>query len=343
MPLVIIERAGAMPPALDQPWTLRSEAALAALTARPEGLTATEAAARLERYGPNVLRAKRGRSGIAILLAQFSSPLVLILIAAAVLSLFLHDPIDATIILIIVLASGFLGFWQERGAQNAVDSLISMVQVRANVRRDGTAVELAMESVVPGDIVELSAGAMVPADGLVLEATALFVDAAALTGETLPVEKAPGALPADTALAGRTNALFMGTHVVSGYGLMLVAATGRATEFGAISERLRLRPPETEFERGLRRLGNMLMRVTLVMLSVIFGLNVFLDRPVIDAFLFALALAVGITPQLLPTIVTINLSRGARRMAAAHVIVKRYSRLRTSGAWTCSVPTRPER
>ena len=252
-----------------------------------------------------------------LLLRQFKSPIILILIFAAVLSLFLKDRVDAGIILGIVLVSGLLSFWQERGATDAVEKLLAIVQVKATVLRDGKSADIPVEEVVPGDVVLLTAGDVIPGDCLLLESNELFADEATLTGETYPVEKQPGTLPADTPLAKRTNSLFMGTHVVSGSATAVVVHTAKDTEFGQVSERLRLRAAETEFEHGVRRFGYFLGEVTLVLVIVIFGINVYLHRPVLDSFLFSMALAVGLTPQLLPAIISINLAHGAKRMAEA--------------------------
>ena len=245
---------------------------------------------------------------------------------------FLHDPVDAFIILTIVFASGLLEFWQERSATNAVEKLLSIVQIKAAVRRDGGPQEIPVEEIVPGDIVILNAGDIVPGDCLVQESNDLFVDEAMLTGETFPVEKAVAVLPAETPLGQRTNVLWMGTHVVSGSATALVTRTGKETEFGKVSERLKLRPQETEFERGIRRFGYFLMEVTLVLVVVIFAINVYLARPVLDSLLFSLALAVGLTPQLLPAIISINLAHGAKRMAQAKVIVKRLASIENFGS-----------
>ena len=209
---------------------------------------------RLLRYGSNLLKPKKKSDALTLLLAQFKSPIILILIFAAGLSLFLRNPIDATIILVIVLVSGLLGFWQERGAVNAVEKLYAIVQIRATVVRDGDSKEIPIEEVVPGDIVFIKASDVIPGDCLLLESKDLFVDEATLTGETYPVEKSIGILPPETPLSQRTNSLFMGTHVVSGSAKAVVIRTGKETEFGKVSERLKLRPPETEFEHGVRRL-----------------------------------------------------------------------------------------
>ena len=267
-----------------------------------------------------------------LLLAQFKSPLILILFFATGLSFFLHDPVNALIILTIVLVSGLLGFWQEHSATNAVEKLLAIVQIKAAVLRDGEPQEIPVEEIVPGDIVILNAGDIVPGDCLVDESKDLFVDEATLTGETYPVEKSVGVLAAETPLGQRTNSLWMGTHVVSGSAKALVISTGKQTEFGKVSERLKLRPQETDFERGIRQFGYFLMEVTLVLVIAIFAINVYLARPVLDSFLFSLALAVGLTPQLLPAIISINLAHGAKRMAQARVIVKRLASIENFGS-----------
>jgi Mg2+-importing ATPase len=297
-----------------------------------EGLTSAEAQERLARYGPNRLKAKSRTDALTLFVAQFKSPIIVILLFAAGLSLFLSDGVDASIILSIVLVSGLLGFWQERGATDAVEKLLAIVQVRAAVLRDGKEQEISVEEVVPGDVVVLHAGDVIPGDCLLLEAKDLFVDEATLTGETYPVEKQPGTLPAGMSLSQRTNALFMGTHVVSGTAKAVVVFTAGGTEFGKVSASLRLRPPETEFERGVRRFGYLLMEVTLVLVIAIFAINVYFARPVLESFLFSLALAVGLTPQLLPAIVTINLAHGAKRMALEKVIVKRLAAIENFGS-----------
>jgi Mg2+-importing ATPase len=313
-------------------WSIPESELMAQLQAGPDGLAETEAIDRQERFRANRLKPKP-RTGTFLLLSnQFRSPVILILLAAAILALFLHDRTQATIILAIVLVSGLLGFFQERGATDAVQRLLALVQLKARVRRRGAEREIPVEEVVPGDVVLLGAGDMVPADCRILEARDFYVDEAALTGETFPVEKSTGALPAAAALRQRLNSIFMGSHVASGSCRAVVVHTGRQTEFGRISEHLRLRPPENEFEHGVRRFGYFLMEVTLVLVFAIFAINVFLHRPALDSFLFALALAVGLTPQLLPAIISINLAHGARRMAAQKVIVKRLASIENFGS-----------
>jgi Mg2+-importing ATPase len=296
------------------------------------GLTEDEAARRLKQYGPNLLRPKKRSDAPALLLAQFKSPIVLILIFAGGLSLFLGDSVDATIILVIVLVSSLLSFTQERGANRAVEKLLAIVQTKAAVVRDGSEKDLPVEGVVPGDIVLLNAGDLIPGDSFLVESKDLFVNEASLTGETYPAEKTVGVLPQETALSQRTNSLFMGTNVVSGSARAVVIGTGTRTEFGKVSERLKVKPPETEFEHGVRRFGYLLMEVTTVMVIVTFGINVYFARPVLESLLFSMALAVGLTPQLLPAIISVNLAQGAKRMAEKKVIVKRLESIENFGS-----------
>jgi len=313
-------------------WSLPAADVLSELQSSPTGITSDTAAERLARIGPNVLDERKRSDTPTLLLRQVMSPLVLLLIAAALLSFALHDPTDGIIILGIVGVSALLGFWQERGAARAVEKLLATVAVKASVLRDGRQTEIAVDELVSGDVVLLSAGSSIPADCLLLAAQDLFVDEAALTGESFPVEKSPGIVPADAPLARRHNALFLGTHVISGTGQAVIVRTGKATEFGKIAARMRLRPPETEFEHGVRRFGYFLMEVTLVLVIAIFAFNVYLHRPVLDSFLFALALAVGLTPQLLPAIISVNLASGARRMARQRVIVRRLAAIENFGS-----------
>jgi len=321
-----------MPQALSSFWSLSAEQVLQQLKSSHQGLSRQEAQQRLSEYGANSLKQKRQSNVLTLLLSQFKSPIILILTAAAVLSGFLGDVIDTVIILAIVLISGLLGFWQERGASDAVAKLLALVQVKATVLRDGQAQAIPNQDVVPGDIVVLAAGNSIPGDCLLLESKDLLVNEAALTGETYPADKISGVLPAETGLSDRTNTLYLGTNVISGTANAIVVQTGKQTEFGKVSERLKLRPPETEFETGLSKFGYFLMEVTLILVVLIFLANVYLHRPVLESFLFSLALAVGLTPQLLPAIVSVNLARGAKQMATKQVIVKRLPAIENFGS-----------
>jgi Mg2+-importing ATPase len=313
-------------------WNIPQTDLLAQLDTRQEGLSSEEARQRLVSYGANLLKPPKRADTFALLLAQFKNPIILTLIFAAGLSFFLQDHVDAAIILLIVLVSGLLGFWQERGAADAVEKLLAIVRIKTTVLRDGSGKDIPLEDVVPGDVVVLNAGDAIPADSLILAAKDLFVDEATLTGETYPVEKEAGLLPAEAPLSSRTNCLFMGTHVISGTAIAVVVFTGKEAEFGKISERLKLRPQETEFEHGIRQFGYLLLEVTLALVFLIFAVNVYFHRPVLEAFLFSLALAVGLTPQLLPAIISINLAHGAKSMAQQKVIVKRLAAIENFGS-----------
>ncbi len=302
------------------------------LDATAQGLTSAAAAERLARFGPNQLAVTGEHSALRLFLAQFKSAIVLILLFATAVSALLRDWVDAAIILAIVLGSALLSFYQEYSASNAAARLRAQVGARASVLRDGQAQSVPAEAVVPGDVLLFAAGSLIAADAVVLEARDLFVTQAVLTGETFPVEKMPGIVPIDAPLAGRTNMLFMGTNVRSGTGRGLVVATGRATAFGQIADRLTLRSPETEFERGIRRLGYLLSEVMFVLVVTVFALNVIFQKPPLDSLLFSIALAVGLTPQLLPAIISVNLARGAQRMAQAGVIVRKLAAIENFGS-----------
>jgi Mg2+-importing ATPase len=313
-------------------WNIPAAELLNRLSATANGLSSNEVLKRLTSYGANRLDPPKRWVTFTLLTAQFKSPIILILLFATGLSFFLHDPVDALIILIIILVSGMLGFWQEHSASNAVSKLLAMVQIKSTVFRDGTEKEVPVEEIVPGDIAILNAGDIVPGDCLLLESKDLYVDEAMLTGETFPVEKTVSVLAADTPLAQRTNTIWMGTHIVSGSATAIVTLTGKHTEFGKVSERLKLRIPETDFEHGIRRFGYFLGEVTLVLVVIIFAINVYLHKPVLESFLFSLALAVGLTPQLLPAIISINLAHGAKKMAEKKVIVKRLASIENFGS-----------
>jgi Mg2+-importing ATPase len=292
----------------------------------------TEARVRLQQVGPNVLKPRRHDTALRSFLAQFSSPLVLILIFAAIISAIAGEWTDAIIVIIIVLASAVLGFIQEYSASNAVEKLRAQVTIKANVLRDGKVQSISAEEVVPGDIVQLSAGSLIPADGIVLEARDFFVNQAVLTGETFPVEKKAGPVEAKAGMPERVNTVFMGTSARSGSARVLIIQTGSRTAFGQIAERLTLRPPETEFEHGIRRFGYLLTQIMTVLVLIVFAINVILDKPAIDSFLFAIALAVGIAPELLPAIMSVTLSKGAQSMAKRGVIVRQLNAIENLGS-----------
>lgn len=313
-------------------WSQPPERLMEQLHARPTGLAESEVPARLAQYGPNSLESARSSGALALYARQFKSPLVLILIAASAVSLVATEWVDAGVVLAVVFGSTILGFLQEFMASHAIEQLRSQVTIKSVVLRDGVARTLPSAQVVPGDVVQLAAGSLIPADALVLEANDFFVSQAVLTGETFPVEKMPGAVAADAGLTGRSNCVFMGTSVRSGTARVLVAATGKETVFGQIAGKLALRPALTEFERGIQRFGYLLTRIMLVMVMVVLAINIFLQKPPIESLLFALALAVGLTPELLPAIISVTLSHGAKRMARLGVIVRRLASIENLGS-----------
>ncbi len=297
-----------------------------------QGLTSEQAKENIIQYGPNIFKKKKKTNVLFLIFSQFKSPLILLLLFSAILSIFLGDSTDAIIIIIILLLSSLLGFWQEYQAANAMKKLLTIVQTIITILRDGNQQDIPVEGVVPGDIVLLSAGKAVPGDCLILESKDLYVNEATLTGETYAVEKIAGELPIDTPLNQRKNSLFMGTHIVSGTAKAIIVNTSNNTLFGQIYEHLRLRPPETDFELGIKHFGYLLLRVTISLLVFIFLFNIIFSRPFLEAFLFALALAVGLTPSLLPAIISATMARGAKRMANKKVIVKRLSSIENFGS-----------
>jgi len=313
-------------------WSMTLEELYSKLNSSELGLTTEEATKRQKIYGKNILNKRKRNNTLLIFLSQFKSPIIIILIIAAILSLFLKDKNDAIIILIIIFISGFLGFWQEKGAKDAVEKLLEKVQINTMVIRDGKEVEISSNEIVPGDIILLNAGDIIPGDLFLISSKDLYVNEAALTGESFPTNKFPSIVEKDAVVSKRTNSLFMGTNVVSGIAKALVINTGKNTIFGNISEKLNLKPSENSFELGIKKFGYLLMEVTIGLVLFIFTVNIFLKKPIMDSFLFSLALAVGLTPQLLPAIISINLSHGARKMAENKVIVKKLSSIENFGS-----------
>ena len=296
------------------------------------GLSEKDAQTILRRVGPNRIQSKERVTPLGLFLNQFKSPIVIILIFATVISAFLQDWADAVIILLIVMGSALLSFFQEYNANTAAEKLKEQVSFKTDVLRNGKTASLPTDEIVPGDVVLLAAGSLIPADGLVIEARDFFVNQAVLTGETFPVEKMPGIVPESAGLAERTNVVFMGTNVRSGDATVLIVQTGLQTAFGQIADRLTLRPPETEFERGIRKLGYLLTEVMFLLVLGIFFFNVLFHKPPLDSLLFSVALAVGLTPQLLPAIININLSKGSLEMAKHGVIVRRLESIENFGS-----------
>jgi Mg2+-importing ATPase len=316
----------------DAYWARSIEQLFAELNSGENGLTQADAQGRLDSIGYNILKARRQTNALVMFLNQFRNPLILILLFATAVSAATGSYMDSAVVLAIVIGSALLTFVQEYNAGVALEKLRARVHVRISVLRDEGRHEIAAEDIVPGDVVLLSAGSLIPADGILLEATDFYVNQAVLTGETFPVEKRPGEVPVEASLAERTNCVFMGTNVRSGSARALIVRTGTQSAFGQVARRLTVREPETDFERGVRRFGYLLSRLMLVLVIAVFAVNVFFQRPVLDALLFSIALAVGITPELLPAIVSVTLSKGSKEMAEQGVIVKRLNAIENFGS-----------
>jgi Mg2+-importing ATPase len=290
---------------------------LAALESGPGGLSSAEAQRRLATYGPNALRSHGARAW-TVLARQLRNPLLLLLLGAAAVSGITGDPSDAVIIGVIVALSVGLGFVNEFRSEQAVEALHSQIHHTALVVRDGAPKRVPVTELVPGDLLQLAVGDIVPADVRLLETAEFECDEAVLTGEAVPVEKT-----ADAVAHGDRSCALMGTVVREGSGRGVVVRTGMETGFGRIAAGLGTRPAETAFQVGLRQFSFLLVRVAGVLTTLIFVINIALHRPFIDALLFSLAIAIGLTPQLLPAIVTVSLSTGSRRLARRKVLVKR--------------------
>ena len=308
--------------------TLASAAALAAdavlrrLESTADGLSSDEAGMRLAQVGPNALRS-HGAQPFVVLVRQLRNPLLVLLVAAALTSFAVGERTSALIILLIICMSVGLGFFNEYRSELAVEALHSQLRHSALALRDGEPVAVDVTELVPGDVVRLAIGDVVPADLRLLQADGLECDEAVLTGESLPADKRSDPITAPESSLDLASCVFMGTVVRGGSGLGVVVCTGGRTEFGAIALQLGERQPQTAFQLGLRDFSLLLVRVTVVLAGSILVINVVLGRSLLDSVLFALAIAVGLTPQLLPAIVTISLSTGAKRLAERKVVVKR--------------------
>ncbi len=318
------------PPAF---WTRSLAETLAEVRGSEAGLTSEEAAARLKAFGPNELAPPRRFAAIREIVRYLANPLVLVLLLASSVSAVFGQLVSSIVIAAMLVLSIALNFTQVYRSQRAAAGLRERVGQLATVRRDGATREVPAREVVPGDVIQLSAGDLVPADARLLAAKDLFLNEAALTGESLPTEKHPrpdGVPGATTGDAG--TAVFHGTSVVSGVGTALIVRTGGSTEFGRVAARLATRPPDTEFERGTRRFGLLILEVVVFLVLFVFFVNALFRRDPLESFLFAVALAVGLTPELLPMIVSVTLSSGAVRMAKKKVIVKRLAAIENFGS-----------
>ena len=315
----------------DQFWRVPFTALCDQVDGSAAGLTSIEAGKRLARFGLNTVAPTPHRRLLLKIAKRFAEPLVAILIVAAAISGFTGDIASFCIIVVVIAVSIILDVVQEHRAEQAADALKRSVAIHADVLRDGKIISIPVEQVVPGDVVELKAGDLVPADGIVLHSRIVHVNEALMTGEPFPTEKRAGPCDA-TAPAEAFNALFAGTSVVSGEATMLVITTGGATRFGGIAAALAGNDPPSAFERGTHRLGLLIMRLTIFLVLFVLLAHLAFGRPVLESFLFAVALAVGLTPELLPMIMTVTLSRGALRMAKKSVVVKRLAAIHDLGA-----------
>ncbi|GCE06529.1 magnesium-translocating P-type ATPase [Dictyobacter aurantiacus] len=297
------------------------------------GLSDAEAASRLERYGPNEPVATAKNTLLVQFLRLFLNPLVLILLCASGISIALGEIVDATIIISIVMLSNILNFAQTYRSQRIVERLRAEVAPTATVLRDGNWRDVPRQQLVPGDIIRLRAGDLVAADARLIEVNDLHVQQAALTGESLPVEKQlDGDAAAPGNLAEIQNGVFLGTSIVSGSGQAVIVATGLHTSFGDIASHLVQRAPETEFERGIRHFGLLIMQTVFFLVIFIVMVGLIGRHPPFETVLFAIALAVGLTPEFLPMITTVTLGQGAMRMAKRKVIVKRLESIQNFGS-----------
>jgi len=312
--------------------TLPENELLAELGSTAEGLTSEEAKARIERYGPNDFSRIRRRPVLLQFVGHFRNLMVIILLIAALISVFVREITSALIIFFIVLASVTLDFFQEYKAGNAAELLRQKIITRATVFRDRVQQELPITELVPGDIITLAAGDIIPADARVLMARDFFINQSALTGEPYPVEKSAGSEDPAKPLAEAGNYIFLGTSVVSGTATAVVTRTGASTEFGKVAKSLVERPPETEFERGLKQFSYLMSRFVFFLVIFVFFINALFRHGILESLLFSVALAVGMTPELLPMILSLNLSKGSIAMSEKGAIVKHPESIQNFGS-----------
>lgn len=308
------------------------QAAFEHLNTSESGLSSENAEALIEIYGYNELARKKRRLALIEFLSHFKNPLLLILLVAGAISIFFGEVVNAAIIFTIIGLSVILDFYQESKAERAAETLKQKVTTTATAIRDGSKKEVKITDIVPGDIIYLSAGDMVPADARVINAKDFFVNQSALTGESLPVEKKPENQAKSRDITEWSNAIFLGTSVVSGTATALILKTGSYTVYGKIVSKIVARSLETDYQRGLRRFGFLILQVTFMLVIFVFFINALYRHNVLDALLFAVALSVGLTPDLLPMILSVNLSKGAIEMSKRGVIVKRLSSIQNFGS-----------
>lgn len=311
-------------------WQYDANSWIQKLNSSANGLSQSDAANILAKSSTKRRSKSSFEKDTLLLLSQFKSPLMLLLIGAVVISAFLGDTSDVIIIMFIVLSTGLMSFFQERNAGKVVEKLQSMIALKCRVLRDSQEQEIVSSEIVSGDILVLKAGDMLPADCLLIEANELHASEASLTGESYPVSKAVGVLDVQTELSKRSNCLWEGTNIVSGTAKAVVINTGDETIFGNLAQSL-TKSVETTFEKGIKDFGYFLMKITLVLSVFILVVNLLNHNSVIESALFALALAVGMAPELLPAITTIAMSAGAKRLLEKKVIVKKLSSIQNLG------------
>ena len=304
---------------------------LSGFNPKQSGLTSAEAKSQIEKFGLNEPVKVRQLSGIVQFLSLFANPLVIILLLASGISFFVGDWINSVIIAVMVLLSVVLNSIQTARSKKAAESLRSEVSLNANVLRDGDWDEVPRSLIVPGDVVRFSAGDLIPADADLIEAKNFHVQESALTGESLPVEKTAKSFE-ESKKEDAQNKVFLGTSVISGTATAIVTETGQSTSFGKIAARLTEKSPETEFERGTRKFGFLIMRIVFFLVVFVFLVNTILARDTLESLLFSIALAVGLTPEFLPMITTITLGQGALKMAKEKVIVKHLEAIQNFGS-----------
>ncbi len=302
------------------------------LNTSEEGFSSENAEALIDIYGYNELTGKKRKISLLQFLEHFKNPILLILLVAGLISIFFNELINAIIIFTIIGVSVVLDYYQEAKADKAAALLKQKVTTTATLLRDGVKKEVKISEIIPGDIIYLSAGDMIPADSRIIFAKDFFVNQSALTGESAPVEKKPIIEKSYINITEYSNAVFLGTSVVSGAAIAVALKTGPFTVYGRIASRLASKPPETEYQKGLRRFGYLLLQVTFTLIIFVFFVNALIRGEILDSLIFAVALAVGLTPDLLPMILSVNLSSGAIQMAKKGVIVKRLSAIQNFGS-----------
>lgn len=326
-------------------WSLGEDELISRIsTDTVHGLTATEAAARLELVGPNAISQGEQTPAWVIFLRQFKSPIVLLLFVAAGLSFAFQEWLDGIAILVVIFINAIIGFYMEFQAGRSMEALKKMVSISVKVLRDGSLSEINSEILVPGDVIYLEAGDMTPADARLFNSAQMQVDEASLTGESVPVEKAPAILPTDTPLAEQSNLLFKGTFITKGNGWAVVTGTGMNTELGKIAHLVGTSDQAvTPLERKLEAFSGRLIKITVGLVVVIFGIGVIGGKPIVEMLETAIALGVAAVPEGLPIVATLALAQGMLRLAHHNVIVRNFRRWRPWEEPRLFVQTKPER